>query len=181
MIGDPLGADALSASLWRERRQLELLQFRLETQLLHLNAGETQWLTFTSADLASVLENLRFETLARNVEAAALATEWGVAGEPTLPVLAAAAPGNVWVELLEEHGRAMAVLLNNIRSTIDANLGALHSAIEGLARDLELPGGTPDAADELALFASQANAAQAVKVVEGCWQPLVADFLGLAG
>lgn len=175
-----MGADGLSASLWRERRQLELLQFRLETQLLYLHAGQIRWLTFTSADLESVLENLRFETLARNVEAAALATLWGVTGEATLTGLAAAAPVGVWGELLADHGHEMRLLLEHIESAIEANLSALHATLEGVARDLELAASTPEPADELDLLALQATATQALAVVEGSRQPLVAEFLGTA-
>ena len=175
-----MGADGLSASLWRERRQLELLQFRLETQLLYLNAGKIRWLTFTSADLESVLENLRFESLARHVEAAALAVKWGVAGEPTLPALAAAAPKGVWGDLLADHGREMSLLLEEIDSLVEANLGAVRSTVDGVATDLELAAHSPEPADELDLLASKASATHALTVVEGCRQPLVAEFLGTA-
>ncbi|WP_350224064.1 flagellar export chaperone FlgN [Pseudarthrobacter sp. lyk4-40-TYG-27] len=178
VIGEPLGADGLSATLWRERRQLELLNFRLETQLLYLGTGKTQWLTFTSADLEAVLEKLRFETLARNVEAAAVAAEWGVPGEPDLQRLAAAAPEGIWGELLLDHRRDMALLLQHIQSAIEANREALKSALEGVARDLDAVASSPDPAEELAILARQANAAHALAVVENCGQPLVAEFLG---
>lgn len=72
----PMGAGDLSAALWQERRQLELLLFRLETQRLHLAAGNLAWLNFTSSEIEAVLDRLRFEALARNVESAAVAGEW---------------------------------------------------------------------------------------------------------
>ena len=146
---------------------------------MYLNAGKIRWLTFTSADLDSVRENLRFETLARNVEAAALAGEWGVTGELTLTGLAAAAPEGVWRELLTDHGREMTLLLEDIESLIEANLGALRSALEGLARDSELAANSPEPVDELDLLAVQAAASNALTVVEKCSQPLVAEFLGM--
>jgi hypothetical protein len=175
-----MGADELSASLWRERRQLELLLFRLETQLLYLNADDGEWLTFTAADLESVLESLRFETLTRNVEAAAVAAEWGAPADATLPVLAAAAPAGIWAELLQEHGREMTVLLRRIRSAREANLGALASALEGFARDAEAAAMSPEPADELGLLTLQATAERALALVQACAQPLVEEFLGLA-
>jgi hypothetical protein len=175
-----MGADELSASLWRERRQLELLLFRLETQLIYLNADHGEWLTFTAADLESVLDSLRFETLARNVEAAAVAAEWGVPAEATLPVLVAAAPAGIWGELLQEHLHEMMVLLRRIRSAREANLGALGSALEGFARDAEAAATSPEPADELGLLAQQATAEHALALVQACDQPLVEEFLGLA-
>ncbi|VXB80144.1 conserved hypothetical protein [Arthrobacter sp. 9AX] len=175
-----MGADELSASLWRERRQLELLLFRLETQLLHLNADDLQWLPFTAADLESVLESLRFETLARHVEAAALAAEWGAPAEATLPVLAAAAPAGSWGALLQEHGHEMTGLLGRTRSAREANLGALASALEGITREAEAAAMSPEPADELALLAQRAAAERALAVVQDCAQPLVEEFLGLA-
>lgn len=175
-----MGAEELSASLWRERRQLELLLFRLETQLLYLNAGNLQPLDFTATDLESVLETLRFETLARNVEASAVAAEWGAPGQPALPDLAAAAPAGIWGDLLQEHQNQMSILVQELNSARDANLGALHSALEGLARDADAAGMSPEPADELALLAGHAAAGRALKVVQECAQPLVEEFLGLA-
>ena len=173
-----MGADGLSATLWRERKQLELLYFRLETQLHYVSTGKTQWLTFTSADIESVLENLRFETLARNVEAAAVAAEWGVPGEPDLMRLAAAAPEGIWGELLLDHRREMASLLQHLQSSLEANRGALQEALDGLARDLDAADPAAEPADELATLALQATTAHALAVVDGAGQPLVAEFLG---
>lgn len=174
-----MGGDELSASLWRERHQLELLLFRLETQLLHLNADQGEWLTFTVADLKTVLESIRFETLTRNVEAAAVAAEWGVSADATLPVLAAAAPAGIWGDLLQEHLREMTDLLHRIRSAREANLGALGCALEGFTRDAEAAATSPEPADELALLTHQATAERALKLVQACDQPLVEEFLGL--
>ena len=87
-----MGASDLSAALWQERRQLELLFFRLETQRLHVVAGNLQWLSFTASEIETVLDRLRFEALARSVESAAVAAEWGVPAQATLIELIAVAP-----------------------------------------------------------------------------------------
>lgn len=174
-----MGADELSASLWRERRQLELLLFRLETQLLHLNMNKSQWLEFTAEDLNAVLDTLRFETLARNVEAAAVAAEWGISEQATLPHLTAAAPAGIWAQLLDEHRFEMTILLLHIESAREANLGALRSMMEGPSADTEAAA-SPEPAEELALLARHATAARALKIVQDCAQPLVKEFLGLA-
>ncbi|QNE15602.1 flagellar protein FlgN [Pseudarthrobacter sp. NBSH8] len=174
-----MGAEELSASLWRERRGLELLLFRLETQLLYLNADQFQWLAFTSADLESAVENLRFETLARNVEASAVAAQWGAPPQATLPHLAATAPTDVWGALLQEHHSELSVLVGQVNSAREANIGALRAALEGSARDAEAAGMSPEPADELAVHARHVASERALAVVQECGQPLVKEFLGL--
>jgi hypothetical protein len=173
-----MGADELSASLWRERRQLELLHFRLETQLEYLNAGKRRWLKFTSADLESALEKLRFETLTRNVEASAVAVQWGAPEQATLPVLAAAAPAGIWGELLHEHGRELSALLRQVNAARDANLVALRAARGQPAVTPVAANGSTDPDDELALLAQDAVDHHALAVVQGCAQPLLEEFLG---
>lgn len=174
-----VGADELSATLWRERRQLELLVFRLETQLLHLRAGRSQWLKFTAADLEAVLEKLRFETLARNVEASAVAAEWGAPAGATLPVLASAAPAGIWGELLQEHQRELGALVHQLNAARDANVEALRSARDASARAAAAAGVSAEPADDLALLARDADSDRALAVVRECSQPLVEEFLGL--
>lgn len=174
-----MGAGELSASLWRERRQLELLIFRLETQLLYLNADKCQWLKFTCADLEAVVENLRFETLSRNVEAAAVAAEWGAPPQATLADLAAAAPAGIWGELLSEHQREMRILVGQLNAGREANLRALRSALDRPARAADDANAAAVPADELALLACHATSAHALAVVEQSAQPLVEEFLGL--
>ena len=175
-----MGAEELSAFLWRERRQLELLLFRLETQLCCLNSDDLQWLTFTAADLESAIETLRVETLGLQVEAAAVAAAWGAPSDATLPALAASAPAGIWSDLLQEHGSEMAGLVGRIRSARDANLGALNTALEGLALKVHAAAMSPQPAEELALLTRQAAAGHALELVQACAQPLVEEFLGLA-
>lgn len=173
-----MGAEELSASLWRERRQLELLLFRLETQLLCMNADRRKWLKFTSTDLEAVVENLRFETLTRNVEASAVAAEWGSRAEATLAALAAAAPPGIWGELLMGHQRELSGLLRQVTAARDANLAALRTAQEPPA-GAPVPAGEPiEPTDELALLAQDAVLQHALAVVQRCAQPLLEEFLG---
>lgn len=173
-----MGADEVSASLWRERRHLELLLFRLETQLLCLNADRRQWLKFTSTDLEAVVENLRFETLTRNVEASTVAAEWGAPAEATLAALAAAAPPGIWGELLMEHQRELSGLLRQVNAARDANLAALRAAREQSAGAPVAATRATEPADELALLAQDAVLQHALAVVQRCAQPLLEDFLG---
>lgn len=192
-----MGADELSATLWRERRQLELLLFRLETQLLHVRAGNWHWLKFTAADVEKVLENLRFDTLARNIESSAVAIEWRVPANATLPVIASAAPPGIWPELLQDHHHGMVLLLKQVESAVAANISALLMGPSGggdvrlaagqpgdvLAPDAsgaEATAGTANAADDVILLAEQSNIERALAVTRDCALPLLEEFLGLA-
>jgi hypothetical protein len=194
-----VGADELSAMLWRERRQLELLLYRLETQLLHVRAGNWPWLKFTAADVEKVLENLRFDTLARNIESSALAIEWSLSADATLPMIASVAPPGIWPELLQEHHHGLVLLLKQVETTAAANVEALlmgpqeagNPPLDPPPLDPAQPGdnGTQagpgavaqaDTADDVMLLAENANIERALAVTRGCSLPLLKEFLGLA-
>ena len=122
-----MGAGDLSAALWQERRQLELLLFRLETQRLHVLAGNLQWLSFTASEVESVLDRLRFEALARSVESAAVAAEWGLPAQATLNELAAGAPPGAWAEVLQDHLDGLRALLRQLNDAARANEDTLRN------------------------------------------------------
>ncbi|MFJ4028172.1 flagellar export chaperone FlgN [Paenarthrobacter sp. NPDC089989] len=164
-----MGADELSATLWRERRQLDFLLFLLETQLLHLRAGSWHRLNITAAELEKVLEKLRFESLARSVEASSAAAEWKAPDKSTLPALVAIAPPGVWAELLDEHRRAMISLVESIDGVANANVAALS---EGPPFDARQD-------SDIEALAQQANIQRALDAVKSTSLRSLRDFLGL--
>lgn len=164
-----VGADELSATLWRERRQLELLLYRLETQLLHVRAGNRHWLKFTAADVEKAVESLQFDTLARNIESSALAIEWQLPASATLPMIASVAPPGVWPELLQEHHRELVLLFKQVETAAAANVEALLTVSH--------TGGT---ADDMAGLVDDANTERALAATRDCSLPLLKEFLGLA-
>lgn len=166
----PMGAGDLSAALWQERRQLELLLFRLETQRLHVAAGNTHWLTFTASEVESVLDRLRFEALARNVESAAVAAEWGLPAQATLVELIAAAPPGSWPTVLQEH-------LDGLRQLL-ARLGDTARAGEEMLQSLQLPAGSGDPAGMLEQLTMAGNIERALTITRRASQPLMAQYLG---
>ncbi len=173
-----VGADELSATLWRERRQLDFLLFLLETQLLHLRAGNWHRLTFTAAELEKVLENLRFESLARGVEASALAAEWKAPDQSTLPSLIALAPSGLWPELLEDHRRGLTALLAGIDLAVARNVELLNAPpdmapVPASGTDEAL---VSDVAD-LDLLARDSNIQRALAAVCSATLPTLRDFL----
>jgi hypothetical protein len=165
-----MGAGDLSAALWQERRQLELLLFRLETQRLHLAAGNLHWLTFTASEVEAVLDRLRFEALARNVESASVAGQWGLPAQATLVELIAAAPPGSWPTVLQEH-------LEGLRSLL-ARLGEAARANEEMLLSLEPPAGASDAAGMLEQLTLAENIQRALAITRRTTQPLMAQYLG---
>ncbi|MEQ4520847.1 flagellar protein FlgN [Pseudarthrobacter sp. B907] len=165
-----MGAGDLSAALWQERRQLELLLFRLETQRLHVAAGNTQWLIFTASEVESVLDRLRFEALARNVESAAVAAEWGLPAQATLVELIAAAPQGSWPTVLREH-------LDGLRELL-GRLGDTARASEEMLASLQLPAATGDPAEMLEQLTMAGNIDRALAITRRAAQPLMAQYLG---
>lgn len=187
-----VGADELSATLWRERRQLELLLYRLETQLLHVRAGNWHWLKFAAADVEKVLENLRFDTLARNIESSAVAIEWRLSANATLPMIASVAPPGVWPELLQEHHRELVLVLKQVETTAATNVEALQMGLQGAGNPPlgsvqpgdaapAAPGAVAcaDTVDDVMLLAENANIERALAVTRDCSLPLLREFLGL--
>jgi hypothetical protein len=167
-----MSASDLSAALWQERRQLELLLFRLETQRLHVEAGNLEWLNFMASEVEAVLDRLRFEALARSVESAAVATAWGLPAQATLVELVSAAPAGPWPEILREHADALRELLARLGAAARVN----EEALQTLPRaGRPGPAGTAGLLDQLT---TAGNLERSLAVVRRAPQPLLAQYLG---
>ncbi|MEO3932123.1 flagellar protein FlgN [Micrococcaceae bacterium Sec7.4] len=181
-----MGAGDLSAALWQERRQLELLIFRLETQRLHVLAGNLQWLSFTAAEVEGVLERLRFEALARSVESAAVAAEWGLPAQATLAELVAGAPAGAWPEMLQNHLDGLRALLAQLSDAARDNEDILRhldfpvpsGASTALGSDangtVSVPADTQQVLDQLT---TAGNIEHALAVTRRAPQPLLTRYL----
>ena len=180
-----MGAGDLSAALWQERRQLELLLFRLETQRLHVLAGNLQWLSFTASEVESVLDRLRFEALARSVESAAVAAEWGLPAQATLNELVAGAPPGAWAEVLQDHLDGLRELLRQLSDAARTNEDTLRNlnrpVASGASADRSgdaaatLPADTAGVLDQLT---TAGNIERALAVARRATQPLLDQYLG---
>ncbi|TXN29221.1 flagellar protein FlgN [Lacisediminihabitans profunda] len=124
-----MSVNELSACLWRERELLELLTFKLEEEQFLLTAGKTRWLQYATREVEQVMERLRAAGLARTVEVASVAAEWGAHENATLRELVDAAPEGPWAEILGSHLRAMTEQTNQIRELRDLNEHYLRTAI----------------------------------------------------
>jgi hypothetical protein len=116
-----MGANELSALLWRERELLELLVFKLEEEQLLLQGGKSRWLQHATREVEQVLNLVREAGLGRSVEVAAVAAEWGTAQDATLREIAANAPAGPWGEIFAAHLNAMGDLTTQIKELRDTN------------------------------------------------------------
>jgi flagellar biosynthesis/type III secretory pathway chaperone len=123
-----VGANELSALLWREREMLELLSFKLEEEQLLLTAGRSRWVQHATREVEQVLQRLRSTGLARSVEAASLAREWGVDEDAPLRELVAHAPAGPWSDIFSGHLQAITQLTAQIKGLRDENEQFLRAA-----------------------------------------------------
>jgi flagellar biosynthesis/type III secretory pathway chaperone len=124
-----VGAQELSALLWRERELLELLTFKLEEEQLLLTSGRTRWVQHATREVEQVMGGLRITGLARSVEVAEVAAEWGTGEGATLRELVAHAPVGPWSEIFGGHLRALTDLTGEIKQLRDVNEQFLRAAM----------------------------------------------------
>ncbi|MEX1080067.1 MAG: flagellar protein FlgN [Homoserinimonas sp.] len=136
-----MGANELSAALWRERELLDLLVFKLEEEQLLLAAGKARWLQFATREVEQVMDRLRTASLARTVEVSSVAKEWGTEENATLRDLVEHAPEGAWAELFSAHLTAMSELTSQIAELRDLNETYLRSAIRSSQETLAGPQG----------------------------------------
>lgn len=141
-----MAASELSAQLWKERELLELLLFKLEEEQLLLIAGKSRWISHATREVEQVMERMREAGLARTVEAAALAEQWGLGPDASLRELAAAAPDGIWSDIFGSHLAAMTELTGQIAEVRDTNERLLREAARSTQETLSgLAGGPSDA------------------------------------
>lgn len=126
----------LSALLWRERELLDVLTFKLEEEQLLLTSGKSQWLPHGTKEVEQVLDRLSQASLARTVEAAAVAESWGLPADAGLNQLAEAAPEGPWAEILKAHLSALSGQAALIKELRDSNEQFLRAAVRSTQETL---------------------------------------------
>jgi hypothetical protein len=124
-----MSANELSACLWRERELLDLLAFKLEEEQFLLTSGKSRWLQYATREVEQVMDKLRETELARAVEAAVVAAEWGAEETVSLRELVSYAPDGPWSDIFESHLAALTEQTNQIRELRDVNENHLRAAI----------------------------------------------------
>lgn len=125
-----------SLTLWRQRRLLDALLYRLEIHQLLLASGRHRWLPNATRELEAVIAKLRRHELIRAVQASAVATELGLAGEPTLREITEAAP-SPWGEVLREHHLALLGLSGQVAELADFLRDELAASSRGINEFLD--------------------------------------------
>lgn len=117
--------EAVSDLLWRERRLLEQLAYRLEAQRLMLVAGKTRYLVQAAHEVGESLEEIRQCERERSevVEIASIVLE--MSASPTLQELVQASP-EPWASLLDDHRD----VLSSLRTEIDILTRSVSSLTE---------------------------------------------------
>lgn len=123
-----MGANELSALLWKERELLELLQFKLEEEQLLLISGKSRWIGMATREVESVLEKVHTAGLTRSVEAASVAEAWGLDDDAPLADIVAHAPQGTWSDILSAHLAALREITKEIATLRDANEQYLRTA-----------------------------------------------------
>ncbi|MBW4031105.1 MAG: flagellar protein FlgN [Acidobacteria bacterium] len=123
-----MGAQELSALLWRERELLEMLVFKLEEEKLLLTAGASRWLPFATREVEQVIERLRENGIERAMEVAVVGEEWGTGDDPSLRSVIEAAPTEAWRDNFTGHLIALSELASSIAELRDANVKYLRAA-----------------------------------------------------
>jgi hypothetical protein len=101
-----VGIEELNAILWDERELLDALQFALETEQWVLSSGRAHWLTRSSDQVRSAVNDLRRTEILRAAAADAVASDVGLAPAPTLTTLAARVL-EPWRSILAEQRAAL--------------------------------------------------------------------------
>jgi hypothetical protein len=126
---------ALSEVLWRQRRLLDLLHFKLEEERLLILAGHTGWLGRASHEVEVVLDELGASELDRAVAVADVATALGLAPQSTLALLAAAVEAP-WAGLLRAHRQALRAAARQVDRASELNRALLREAMGETRRQL---------------------------------------------
>lgn len=119
-------ATRIADIMWQYRKQLERMEFLLETQLLLASAGKDQLLHHIADFLSETADTLAYIDLQREV----LLSDAGVPADLTALVAAVEAP---WDELFEEHKLWFAGSISRIQElssrnkrTIEQSQSTLH-------------------------------------------------------
>jgi hypothetical protein len=111
----------LSNILWRERRLLELLAFKLEEERLVLASGRTRWLPRASSEVDAIIEEIKHVHLERAISLADVSAELGLDDAASLRALAGLVPPP-WDGICADHARALRTLSQEIESITRADV-----------------------------------------------------------
>ncbi len=137
-----MGFDEVSSQLWRQRRVLEMLLFKLEEENLILTTGRFVWLERAASEIQDVVEELRQSESDRAQAVCAVAEELGLGSAPTLAELVDASP-EPWDSILDQHQKALLETFVQIERVSGHNREILARGMAATADALSLLGEQP--------------------------------------
>jgi flagellar biosynthesis/type III secretory pathway chaperone len=128
----------LAAVLWRQRDVLERLVYRLECEQLLMVSGRTRFLGLATAEVESLLDELRIIELQRAAAADVVCVGLGLEPGVTLETIAVGAQPP-WTSVLIDHRQALLTLTGELsalaetnRNLMSAGMKAVEAALAGL-------------------------------------------------
>ena len=132
----------VSDILWRERRLLELLQFKLTEEQLLVAAGRVRWLPSATREVELIKVEQQRAELTRAVADDELAIDLGLTPNPSLADLAAAAP-DTWSGVFERHRHALDAAVAEVNTLAAESHRMLACKVDDIRTALEKVGATP--------------------------------------
>jgi flagellar FlgN protein len=121
-----------SLTLWRQRRLLDGLIYRLEVHELLLANGRHRWLPNATRELEAIIAKIRRHELVRALQASQVGEELGLGPEPTLREITDAAPAP-WGDILREHHVALLGLTGQVAELAEMLRDELTTSSRGIA------------------------------------------------
>jgi hypothetical protein len=113
--------EELSRLLWRQRRLIETLLFKLEVERLLLATGKIRWLDAATVEVGVVLDQIRHEDLAREaLPLAIIRRELDLGPEATLTDIIDVAP-EPWGEIYRDHQIALLAHIGEVEAAAASN------------------------------------------------------------
>jgi FlgN protein len=134
-----MSLQSFSDVLFQERRVLELLLFKLETERMLLASGAERWLAPASREVDVAADELNKVELARSVTMAQAAPELGLGPDATLADVVAAVPAP-WALVFAEHQRELRSLMREVLAASESSAHLLREGYDSIRSALEATG-----------------------------------------
>jgi hypothetical protein len=135
----------LSRLLWRQRRLIETLLFKLEVERLLLATGKIRWLDAATVEVSTILDHIRSEDLAREaMPMAHIRRELGLGPDATLSDVVESAP-DPWGDIYRDHQTALLSYLSEVETAAASNRELLQRGLRSTQTFLASLHSTPAA------------------------------------
>ena len=135
--------EELSRLLWRQRRLIETLLYKLEVERLLLTTGKIRWLDAATCEVSAIMDQIRSEELAREaIPLAMIRRDLGLQVDATLSDVIGAAP-DPWGEIFREHQAVLLSYLGEVEMAAASNRELLQRGLRSTQEFLASLNATP--------------------------------------